>query len=641
MSKMRWKLYIFLGLYVWTQSKLSNKIDDDLLSVATPYLPISFGFTLIPRRSKKVSPTQIRRNQFVLPMPFPKTVTDRKAKVRIMEGRPSSSGSVIYHPDAPKTYIYPPRETIESSGRPSSSGTVIYHADAPITIIYPARDRHRGKVLKSTTGPEKSKRKRGDSPPPEQERPESQTYALVVLLQRNNLPMATDFAAFHKEFDYHGIQAEYKSIFDLEQLIEDRGDLIYGRDDLPGREREVILKKGHSKFYTVIPEASKMKREILAWLRSVVRRAKRDDNIVLVLISHGTKGGSVSIGGETAAASVAYLTSIEVREAVVNLPRYTYFTLINTCCYSGGWINIAKTGLGKRFVHAASGARTVADNHVSNSGKYRGGVFVTALLECLKRNKNGTLSQFVGEIKAEVTAYRHPDEPNITTAAPTIALSNTDFWKRPINAFIPIQAESTLAQTVVSAVADMKTPNLHSLFQKIHPARIREMIPDELVPEIEDARRNAVRRGGANGEDQLYEASRTLLEGETDEATKQALFRTISWRERANLEVRRIARHLEDSGIITDSMPNVDEEKLSKEGDGYYKRVFSGSKIIDLTKLPPQDCLGGQWENPYTWLSNVIGVQPTPVNPTNLRKAVEIYIAESVISKRKSEEGKE
>ena len=54
-----------------------------------------------------------------------------------------------------------------------------------------------------------------DSPPSEQERPASQTYTLVVLLQRNNLPMATDFAAFHKKFDYHGIQAEYKSILTL------------------------------------------------------------------------------------------------------------------------------------------------------------------------------------------------------------------------------------------------------------------------------------------------------------------------------------------------------------------------------------------------------------------------------------------
>ena len=185
----------------------------------------------------------------------------------------------------------PQRKLLSTSGRPSSSGIVIYHDDAPATIIYPARERHRDKVLKSTTTEsEKSKRKRGDSSPPEQERPASRIYTLVVLLQRNNLPMATDFAAFHKEFDYHGIQAEYKSIFDLEQLIEDRGDLIYERDDIPEREREIVLKKGHPKFYTVVSEAPKMKREILAWLRSIVTRAGRDDNIVLVLISHGTKG---------------------------------------------------------------------------------------------------------------------------------------------------------------------------------------------------------------------------------------------------------------------------------------------------------------------------------------------------------------
>ena len=67
------------------------------------------------------------------------------------------------------------------------------------------------------------------------------------------------------------------------------------------------------------------------------------------------RAGSVSIGGETATASVDYLISIEVREPVVNLKRHTYFTLVNTYCYSEGWSNITKTGLGKRFVHAASG----------------------------------------------------------------------------------------------------------------------------------------------------------------------------------------------------------------------------------------------------------------------------------------------
>ena len=545
--------------------------------------------------------------------------------MRIMEGRPSSSGSVIYYPDAPKTYIYPPREVIELSGHPSSSGTVIVYEDAPTTIIYPALGKNRAKasslMTATTAGPQKSKRGRSDSPPPEPEQPTFRTYALVVLLQQDNLSMATDFAAFHKEFERHGIKAEYRSTFDLDTLIEKAGDLIYGRDDIPGQERETILRKGHSKFYTIIPETSKMKYGILAWLRSVVARAGRDDNIVLVLISHGSKGGSVVIGGEKAGATMNYLTSIEVREAVASLKRYTYFTLVNTCCYSGGWVNIAETGLGRRLVHA------------SQSGKYRGGVFMTALLECLRRNGNGTLSEFVGEIKAEVTAYRHPNEPDTIPAAPMIALSNTGFWKRPIAAFIPIQTDSSLQQTVASAIFDLKTPNLSSLFRDIRPAKIRKIVPDEIVTEIEDTKRCAVRRGGANGEEQLYEACRVLLDGDTNEATKHALFRTVCWRERATLDVQCIARYLEDRGIITDSMPQVDEERLTKEGNRYYKRVFSGSKIIDLTKLPPRDCIGGQWENPYTWLSNVIGAQAIPVNVTNLQKAVEVYIAESVISK--------
>ena len=104
--------------------------------------------------------------------------------------------------------------------------------------------------------------------------------------------MATDFAAFKKKFDAQGIRAEYHSVYDLDELIEKQGKLIYGRDDIAGRLRQVVLEKGHEKFYSIQPQPKKIKEDILLWVRTVVPAAERNDNILLVLISHGTGRGS-------------------------------------------------------------------------------------------------------------------------------------------------------------------------------------------------------------------------------------------------------------------------------------------------------------------------------------------------------------
>src|SRR5438046_4687312 len=113
------------------------------------------------------------------------------------EQRSSSSGSVIYYPNAAKTYIYPPRQPTDSLRdasssssphvRPSSSGTVIYYSDAPPTIIYPPP--HHSRAAQSAhmstssdigaTSGESNKRKRGDSPPSKGQDSAPKTFGLV------------------------------------------------------------------------------------------------------------------------------------------------------------------------------------------------------------------------------------------------------------------------------------------------------------------------------------------------------------------------------------------------------------------------------------------------------------------------------
>ena len=264
------------------------------------------------------------------------------------------------------------------------------------------------------------------------------------------------------------------------------------------------------------------------------------------------------------------------------------------------------------------------------------GLFVTALLECLKRNPDGTLSEFIAKIKAEQSAYRNPQKPNPVSAPPPSAVSHTSFWKRRLDAFVPIQTGSTLPETVMSALEDIKSVKLAGLFEKIQYAKKAEIVPDEVVRELRKAMHSAMARGGANGEDEIYHACRELLEGEAGSATQEAMMSTIFWREKSMIQAARLARYLHEVGMMKSEMASdVDDERLTHSGYVFYMRVLSGRKLVDYQIMPPKGCIGGPWENPYTWLSNLIGASEEPVSTTRLKNHVEKYLADEIIAQNK------
>ena len=70
----------------------------------------------------------------------------------------------------------------------------------------------------------------------------------------------------------------------------------------------------------------------------------------------------------------------------------------------------------------------------------------------------------------------------------------------------------------------------------------------------------------------------------------RALLSTFPLRESVTLQAERIALHLMEIGIISQedvSGEIIDEEILNDQGSLYYKQAFSGSKLIDNTKVPP------------------------------------------------------
>jgi hypothetical protein len=108
----------------------------------------------------------------------------------------------------------------------------------------------------------KKRTKEGKVSPPV--RPTPKAKALVVLLQATTLAMSNaDFAVFKRQFAARGIDADYYSIGDLDEVIEEYGSLVYGRHDIPGRQRERVLEKDHMKFYQIIKDPRVIKRRII------------------------------------------------------------------------------------------------------------------------------------------------------------------------------------------------------------------------------------------------------------------------------------------------------------------------------------------------------------------------------------------
>jgi hypothetical protein len=68
----------------------------------------------------------------------------------------------------------------------------------------------------------------------------------------------------------------------------------------------------HDKFYQIFADVRKLKGRILSWIGKVITQSTDEDNIMLVLASHGSESGSILIGGDSETGSVAYLTHTEL-----------------------------------------------------------------------------------------------------------------------------------------------------------------------------------------------------------------------------------------------------------------------------------------------------------------------------------------
>jgi hypothetical protein len=111
---------------------------------------------------------------------------------------------------------------------------------------------------------------------------------------------------------------------------------------------------------------------------------------------------------------------------------------------------------------------------------------------------------------------------------------------------------------------------------------------------------------------------------------------TVLWREKSMIQAARLARYLHEIGMMKSEIASdVGDETLNTSGFVFYMRVFSGSKLVDYPVRPPKGCIGGRWERPYTWVSNLVAASEEPVSITRLKNHVEKYLADEIIAQNK------
>jgi hypothetical protein len=109
----------------------------------------------------------------------------------------------------------------------------------------------------------------------------------------------------------------------------------------------------------------------------------------------------------------------------------------------------------------------------------------------------------------------------------------------------------------------------------------------------------------------------------------------MSWRQASVLQAQQFAGILEDQKFIEEDFhfSYVEHHRLSSTtSQKMHRGVFCASRIMSKIKLPPEQCFGGPFLNPYFWLCNVIVNQNPQASVTRVRAILEGYVSELILA---------
>lgn len=205
--------------------------------------------------------------------------------------------------------------------------------------------------------------------------PGDKTYLVSVLGSANFADddwFLADYCLLHKALGGTAKQEVWLTCDDICRFVKKCGPVLHGS---PYRKPRRVVHDDSSNTFTQFVDPSGIADRFIQHLQSTAQEATSGEQILIVMIGHGSYSGDVQLGSSSVSRDVVELALAGMKEGVE-------VTIVTTACYSGLWAIPFKNS--RATVLSAGGGPDV-----SKSGYNRGGFFAEAVVDELSSIAQG------------------------------------------------------------------------------------------------------------------------------------------------------------------------------------------------------------------------------------------------------------
>ena len=211
--------------------------------------------------------------------------------------------------------------------------------------------------------------------------PGDKTYVISVLGSANLVDddwFLADYCLLHKALGGTAKQEVWLTCADICGFVKKRGPVLHG---CPYRKPRRVVHDDSSDTFTQFVDPSRLADKFIQCLQSTAQEATSGEQILIVMIGHGSYLGDVELGSSSVSRDMVELALAGMKEGVE-------VTVVTTACYSGLWAIPFKNS--RATVLSAGGGPNVSySSATSESGYNRGGFFAEAVVDELSSVTQG------------------------------------------------------------------------------------------------------------------------------------------------------------------------------------------------------------------------------------------------------------
>ena len=211
--------------------------------------------------------------------------------------------------------------------------------------------------------------------------PGDKTYVVSVLGSANFVDddwFLADYCLLHKALGGTAKQEVWLTCGDICEFVKKSGPVLHG---CPYRKPRQVVHDDSSDTFTQFVDPSRLADKFIQCLQSTAREATSGEQILIVMVGHGSYLGDVELGSSSVSRDMVELALAGIKEGVE-------VTIVTTACYSGLWAIPFKNS--RATVLSAGGGPNVSYSFAtSESGYNRGGFFAEAVVDELSSVAQG------------------------------------------------------------------------------------------------------------------------------------------------------------------------------------------------------------------------------------------------------------